>query len=138
MSNRKTTRGRARQKGAAAKGAAPSNPAGKGKGARRAAPAAAPKRPPARAARKRPAAPVHSPPELLAAPETLLPPYPIVGIGASAGGLEAVTQLLQALPPSPGVALVLVQHLSPDHKSHLPDLLMPISPLPVVQAAEGV
>src|SRR5690242_12024226 len=44
----------------------------------------------------------------------------IVGVGASAGGLEAFSQLLQALPPHPGFAMVLVQHLAPTHESALP------------------
>src|SRR5436853_422657 len=52
-------------------------------------------------------------------------PFPIVGVGASAGGLGALTQLLAALPPRPGLALVVIQHLDPTHASHLPDLLRP-------------
>src|SRR5262245_16078499 len=44
---------------------------------------------------------------------------PVVGIGASAGGLEAFTQLLEALPTDTGMAFVLVQHLDPKHKSNL-------------------
>src|SRR5262245_47444471 len=49
--------------------------------------------------------------------------FPIVGIGASAGGLEACSQLLNDLPEKPGMALVVVQHLAPKHHSILPDLL---------------
>ncbi|MDQ3142729.1 MAG: PAS domain-containing protein [Bacteroidota bacterium] len=49
--------------------------------------------------------------------------FPIVAIGASAGGLEAITQLLQNLPPDTGMGFVYVQHLSPDHKSILTNLL---------------
>jgi two-component system CheB/CheR fusion protein len=49
--------------------------------------------------------------------------FPIVAIGASAGGLEAVTQLLQNLPADTGMAFIYVQHLSPDHKSILTSLL---------------
>jgi chemotaxis response regulator CheB len=44
-------------------------------------------------------------------------PFPIVGIGASAGGLEAFTQLLSALSPDTGMAFVLVQHLDPSQPS---------------------
>jgi len=62
----------------------------------------------------------------------------IVGVGASAGGLEAFSQLLQALPPDPGVAIVLVQHLAPQHESALPTLLSGRTDLAVVQATEGV
>ena len=43
-------------------------------------------------------------------------PFPIVGVGASAGGLEAFTQLLKALPSRTGMAYVLVQHLEPDSR----------------------
>src|SRR5690348_13990898 len=49
--------------------------------------------------------------------------FPIVGVGASAGGLEAFTQLLQNLPADSGMAFVLVQHLDPDHPSALTQLL---------------
>src|ERR1700680_2162896 len=50
-------------------------------------------------------------------------PFPIVGIGASAGGLEALTQLFRALPKEPAMAFVVVQHLDPEHASQLPELL---------------
>ncbi len=50
-------------------------------------------------------------------------PFPIVAIGASAGGLEAITSLLQNLSPSTGMAFIYVQHLSPDHKSLLTPIL---------------
>jgi two-component system CheB/CheR fusion protein len=49
--------------------------------------------------------------------------FPIVGIGASAGGLEAFTQLLNYLPSDTGMGFVLVQHLAPDHKSLLREIL---------------
>jgi len=49
--------------------------------------------------------------------------FPIVAIGASAGGLEAVTQLLQYLPAKTGMAFIYVQHLSPDYKSILATIL---------------
>jgi len=58
-------------------------------------------------------------------------PFPIVGIGASAGGLEAVTQLVRALPGDTGMAYVLVQHLDPNHKSQLGELLAAATPMPV-------
>ena len=51
------------------------------------------------------------------------PDFPIVGIGASAGGLEAFTQLLGALPGSTGMGFVLIQHLAPLHKSMLSEIL---------------
>src|SRR5690242_1297028 len=46
-----------------------------------------------------------------------LPPFIVVGIGASAGGLEACTALFNSLPPNTGMAFVLVQHLAPRHVS---------------------
>ncbi len=46
-------------------------------------------------------------------------PFTVVAIGASAGGLEAITELLQNLSPTTGMAFIFVQHLSPDHKSML-------------------
>jgi len=49
--------------------------------------------------------------------------FPIVGIGASAGGLDAFKQLLTAIPESSGMAYVLVQHLDPSHESILPEIL---------------
>ncbi len=64
--------------------------------------------------------------------------FPIVGIGASAGGLEAVTRLLRELPADPGVALVVVQHLDPDHKSMLVELLARATKLPVREVADGM
>src|SRR5206468_1586606 len=62
----------------------------------------------------------------------------IVGVGASAGGLEAFSQLLQALPGNPGFAMVLVQHLAPQHESAFPALLGGRTNMPVVQAGEGM
>ena len=49
--------------------------------------------------------------------------FPIVGIGASAGGLEAFSQLLGALPRKTGMGFVLVQHLDPDHESALTEIV---------------
>lgn len=64
-------------------------------------------------------------------------PFPIVGIGASAGGLEAFNQLLAGLPPDTGMAFVLVQHLAPDHPSLLTDILSRSTAMPVLQAEDG-
>lgn len=60
--------------------------------------------------------------------------FPIVGIGASAGGLEAVIALLRRLPASPGLAVVLVQHLDPSHPSLLTEILSRETSLTVTQA----
>ncbi len=62
----------------------------------------------------------------------------IVGIGASAGGLAAFKSFLTNMPPDPGMGFVLVQHLAPDHKSLLVELLGANSPLPVITAVDGV
>jgi two-component system CheB/CheR fusion protein len=62
---------------------------------------------------------------------------PVVGIGASAGGLEALTQLLQALPSATGLGFVIIQHLDPHHESSLAPLLAHQTAMPVVQAVDG-
>ena len=59
--------------------------------------------------------------------------FPIVGIGASAGGLEAFRRLLGALPKSTGMAYVLVQHLDPHHESILSELLSEITQMEVTE-----
>ncbi len=50
-------------------------------------------------------------------------PFPIVGVGASAGGLEALKELLGAMPLNTGMAFVLIQHMDPTHESVLSKLL---------------
>jgi two-component system CheB/CheR fusion protein len=62
----------------------------------------------------------------------------LVGVGASAGGLEAFSSMLRVLPPTPGFAIVLVQHLAPQHESALPTLLASYTTMPVVQVTEGM
>jgi two-component system, chemotaxis family, CheB/CheR fusion protein len=64
--------------------------------------------------------------------------FPIVAIGASAGGLEAFSKLLRALPPESGLSLVFIPHLDPTHESALVELLSRTTTLPVHQAAEGM
>src|SRR6266403_3336930 len=58
-------------------------------------------------------------------------PFPIVGVGASAGGLEAFTQLLKHLPTDTGLGFVLVQHLDPQHESALTQILTRATSMPV-------
>jgi two-component system CheB/CheR fusion protein len=55
----------------------------------------------------------------------------VVGVGASAGGLEAFTELLTHLPNDTGLAFVLIQHLDPSHESHLTELLSKACKMPV-------
>jgi two-component system CheB/CheR fusion protein len=57
----------------------------------------------------------------------------VVGVGASAGGLEAFTELLSHLPDDTGMAFVLIQHLDPRHESHLTELLFKASKMPVAE-----
>jgi two-component system CheB/CheR fusion protein len=64
--------------------------------------------------------------------------FPIVGVGASAGGLEAFRSLLEALPARTGMAFVLVQHLDPEHESLLTRLLSHATRMPVTEVTEGV
>ena len=65
-------------------------------------------------------------------------PISIVGVGASAGGLEAFEQLLSALPSDSGMAFVLVQHLAPKHESILSELLRKSTKMPVVEVSQGM
>jgi two-component system CheB/CheR fusion protein len=62
--------------------------------------------------------------------------FPIVGIGASAGGLEAFSQLLRALPATTGMAFVLIQHLDPKHQSQLPEVLSRTTAMPVIAVTD--
>jgi two-component system CheB/CheR fusion protein len=62
----------------------------------------------------------------------------IVGIGASAGGLAAFKKFLANIPADSGMAFVLVQHLDPQHKSFLIELLAPHSPISVIAAKDGL
>jgi|GEM_PF-2150906 len=64
---------------------------------------------------------------------TLKTRIPIVGVGASAGGLEAFRALLKALAPKTGMAYVLVQHLDPNHESMLAVLLARSTQIPVIE-----
>jgi two-component system CheB/CheR fusion protein len=64
--------------------------------------------------------------------------FPVVGIGASAGGLDALKQFLQALPAKTGMAFVFIQHLHPSHISILPEILERISPVPVLHITDQV
>ena len=64
--------------------------------------------------------------------------FPIVGIGASAGGLEAFEAFFRHMPPDNGMAFVLVQHLDPDHESILVDLLKRATQMMVLQVQDGI
>lgn len=108
-----------------------------------------PKNKPATTSRK-PAAPRKSKPRRVSRPVSAtsrsapektpngIPSFPIVGVGASAGGLEAFTALLARLPADTGLAFVLVQHLDPRHKSILTELLAKETKMPVHEVENGV
>ncbi len=68
----------------------------------------------------------------------LNPDFPIVGIGASAGGLEALEQFFQNVPKDNGMAFVVIQHLDPTHVGIMPELLQRITTMKVTQAADGM
>ncbi|RYZ25160.1 MAG: chemotaxis protein CheB, partial [Chitinophagaceae bacterium] len=61
-------------------------------------------------------------------------PYPIVAIGASAGGLEAIIEFLKHLSPTTGMAYLYIQHLDPTHKSMLPQILQRGTKMKVLEA----
>jgi len=63
-------------------------------------------------------------------------PFPIVAIGASAGGLEAITELLQNLPIDTGMAYVYIQHMDPTHQSMLASILTRTTKMKVQEASE--
>ena len=66
-------------------------------------------------------------------PSALHHPCPVVGIGGSAGALPALLRFFEALPVDSGMAFVVVVHLSPDHESHISEILGRATPMPVVQ-----
>lgn len=70
--------------------------------------------------------------------EPVIPAFPVVGIGASAGGLEALEQFLGSVPAKSGLAFVVVQHLDPTYKGMIVELLQQSTPLPVVQVEDGM
>jgi two-component system, chemotaxis family, CheB/CheR fusion protein len=79
-------------------------------------------------------------------PEEVRPPtpegqedrFPIIGIGASAGGLQALEAFLDNMPSEAGMAFVLVQHLDPNHESILADLLQRHTAMRVFQVSDGM
>ncbi len=64
--------------------------------------------------------------------------FPVVGIGASAGGLDAFKKLLKAIPEESGMAYVLVQHLDPNHESMLVALLQKATNIPVLEISDDI
>lgn len=68
----------------------------------------------------------------------ITPPFPIAGIGASAGGLTATCALLKGLGEQPGIGIVVVHHLDPTHESSLVEILSRATVLPVHAASDAV
>jgi len=64
--------------------------------------------------------------------------FPIVGIGASAGGMEAIETFFSAMPADVGMAFVIIQHLSPSHKSLMSSLLAKHTSMKVLEAQDGI
>jgi two-component system, chemotaxis family, CheB/CheR fusion protein len=64
--------------------------------------------------------------------------FPVVGVGASAGGLEAFKRLVRAIPENSGMAYILVQHLEPNHESMLVDILQKVTRIPVQEITNNV
>lgn len=79
--------------------------------------------------------PEHATPDIAAqgVPEGI----PIVAIGASSGGLEATSRLLDAIPATTGMAFIVVQHLDPTHKSMMVDLLAAHTAMDIIEATDG-
>ncbi len=73
-----------------------------------------------------------------AKPATSSEDFPIIGIGASAGGLDAFAKFLTAMPANSGMASVLVQHLDPSHASNMVELLRRYTKMPVSEATDEV
>jgi two-component system CheB/CheR fusion protein len=70
--------------------------------------------------------------------KSILTHFPIVGIGASAGGLEALEQFFENTPNGSGMAFVVIQHLDPNHKGIMPELLQRITLMKVFQATDSL
>jgi len=64
--------------------------------------------------------------------------FPVVGVGASAGGLDAFKKLIKSIPENSGMAFILVQHLEPSHDSMLVEILQKITPIPVFEIVNNL
>jgi two-component system, chemotaxis family, CheB/CheR fusion protein len=64
--------------------------------------------------------------------------FPVVGIGASAGGLEAMTSFFSGMPEKTGIAFVIIQHLDPSHPSTLHELLRRLTKMSVLEAKNDI
>ena len=88
---------------------------------------------------RRPPSPARKTPETISADEGATPStFPIVGLGASAGGLEALEQFLRNVPEESGMGFVIVQHLDPTHKGAMVELLQRTTRMRVLQIEDRV
>ena len=62
--------------------------------------------------------------------------FPIIGIGASAGGLDALEQFFKNVPPACGMAFVVIQHLDPNHNTQLPEILQGFTLMKVLEVID--
>jgi two-component system, chemotaxis family, CheB/CheR fusion protein len=69
---------------------------------------------------------------------SLVPPLCVAGIGASAGGFEAIRDFFHTMPADSGIAFVVVQHLAPSHVSMAAEIFAKFTPMPVLEATEGM
>lgn len=70
--------------------------------------------------------------------EEVSKPLAIVGIGTSAGGLEAFEQFFGSMPPDTGIAFVLITHMDPAQRGHLPEILRRFTRMPVRETTDGM
>lgn len=66
------------------------------------------------------------------------PDFPVVGLGASAGGLAAAVRFFEHMPPDSGMAFALVLHVSPEHSSHTANILQRVTRMPVLEVTQSV
>lgn len=65
------------------------------------------------------------------------PSFAVVGVGASAGGVEALTALFRRMPPQPSAAFIVVTHLAPDRESLMPEIIGRVTAMPTIAARNG-
>ena len=88
--------------------------------------------------RRRPAKPSLAVNTAFVAKPVLPGEFLIAAVGASAGGIEAITELIKNLPADTGMAFVLIQHLAPTHHSMLSDLVSKVTSMPVHEVVNGM
>lgn len=77
-------------------------------------------------------------PKKIESPKLKLKSFPIVGIGGSAGSFRSLEKFFTNISADTGLAFVIIMHLDPDHKGHLAELIQRFTPMPVVEAGDGM